>query len=103
MVLEGTLGLQLGDGMVEAGRGTWIVKPRNQWHTFWNAGEVPCRTMEIVSPAGFEQYFHEVAGVGSDIERVVRLNAKYGLDMDFESVPALCRRFGLKFSVPLGD
>lgn len=98
VVLEGTLGLLLGEQVVEAGPGTWIIKPRNQWHTFWNAGDVPCRTIEIISPAGFEQYFHELAIVGSDIEQVVRLNAKYEIDMDFESIAGLCSRFGLTLS-----
>lgn len=100
VVLDGTLGLQLGEEVVEAGPGTWIVKPRQQWHTFWNAGDVPCRTIEIVSPAGFERYFHDVAAAGSDLEQLVRLNAKYELDMDFDSIPVLCRRFGLTFSQP---
>jgi oxalate decarboxylase/phosphoglucose isomerase-like protein (cupin superfamily) len=90
VVLEGRLGVQLGDSVVEAVPGTWIIKLRNQWHTFWNAGDVPCRTIEIVSPAGFEHYFTEVAAVGSNIDRLVRLNAKYGLDMDFESVSIFC-------------
>ena len=97
MILDGTLGVQLGEAAVEAGPGTWIVKPRNQWHTFWNAGDVPCRTIEVVSPAGFERYFHELAEGGLDIDQVVRLNARYEIDMDFESIPSLCTRFGLRF------
>jgi mannose-6-phosphate isomerase-like protein (cupin superfamily) len=100
IVLEGTLGVALGDAVVEVGAGTWIVKPRNQWHTFWNAGDVPCRTIEIVSPAGFEQYFQEVAAAGSDIDRIVQLNAKYAIDMDFNSIPSFCARFGLVFPQP---
>lgn len=27
----------------------------------WNVGDVPARMIEIVSPAGFERFFHEVA------------------------------------------
>jgi mannose-6-phosphate isomerase-like protein (cupin superfamily) len=103
IILEGTLGVQLGEAAIEAGPGTWIVKPRNQWHTFWNPADVPCRTIEIVSPAGFEQYFQEVAAAGPDMERLVRLNARYGIDMDFDSVPALCDRFGLRFPQPAPD
>jgi hypothetical protein len=34
-------------------------KPRNQWHTFWNAGDEPARILEIISPAGFEEFFRE--------------------------------------------
>ena len=36
----------------------------NQWHTLWNAGDEPCRILEIISPAGFEQFFRELDGLG---------------------------------------
>ncbi len=96
-VLEGTLGALLGDDVVEAGPGTWVFKPRKQWHTFWNAGETPCHIIEVISPAGFENYFREVAQAWGDMERFAEINAKYSLEMDFESVPGLCERFGLTF------
>jgi len=96
-VLEGTLGALLGDTVVTAGPGTWVFKPRGQWHTFWNAGDTPCSIVEVIAPAGFEAYFREVADAWGDVEAFARINAKYGLDMDFDSVPALCRRFGLTF------
>lgn len=96
-VLEGTLGALLGDDVVEAGPGTWVYKPRNQWHSFWNAGDTPCHIIEVISPAGFENYFREVAQAWGDMERFAEINAKYSLEMDFESVPGLCERFGLTF------
>src|SRR3954465_5300831 len=73
-VLEGTLGALLGDDVVEAGPGTWVFKPRNQWHTFWNAGDTPCEIIEVISPAGFENFFRELAEVyaaegGPDLAR----------------------------------
>src|SRR3954468_24048866 len=52
-VLEGRMGALLGDEVVEAGPGDTVVKPRDQWHTFWNAGEEPARILEFISPAGF--------------------------------------------------
>ncbi|MGH8020112.1 MAG: cupin domain-containing protein, partial [Opitutaceae bacterium] len=36
-VLKGTPGALLGGDVVTAGPGTWVFKPRGQWHTFWNA------------------------------------------------------------------
>ena len=42
------------------GPGDLVHKPRNQWHTFWNAGDEPCRILEIISPAGFEEFFREL-------------------------------------------
>lgn len=96
-VVRGRLGALLGKEVVVAGPGTWVFKPRHQWHTFWNAGAEPCEIIEVISPAGFEDYFREVAAAWGDLERFAQINAKYELDMDFESVPGLCERFGLTF------
>ncbi len=98
-VLEGTLGALLGDEVVTAGPGTWVFKPRKQWHTFWNAGDTPCEIIEIISPAGFESFFRELADVYAggepDVAQFGELCARYALEMDPESVPGLCERFGL--------
>ncbi len=96
-VIEGKLGALLGDEVVTAGPGTWVHKPRHQWHTFWNAGETPCHIIEVISPAGFEDYFREIAEAWGDTEALTRANEKYELEMDLGSVPDLCRRFGLTF------
>lgn len=96
-VLEGTLGALLGGEVVEAGPGTWVHKPRGQWHTFWNAGDTPCRIIEVISPGGFEDFFREVAAAWGDVEAFVAIARKYALDMELESVPGLCDRFGLTF------
>lgn len=96
-VLKGTLGALLGDEVVAAEQGTWVFKPRGQWHTFWNPGDTPCEIIEIISPAGFENYFREVAAAWGDLEKFAQINKKYSLDMDFDSVPGLCQRFGLTF------
>ncbi|HLV01410.1 MAG TPA: cupin domain-containing protein [Acidobacteriota bacterium] len=96
-VLTGTLGALLGDEVVVGGPGAWVFKPRGQWHTFWNAGDTPCEIIEIISPAGFENYFREVAAAWGDLEKFAEINRKYSLDMNFDSVPELCRRFNLTF------
>ena len=100
-VLEGTLGALLGDDVVTADPGTWVFKPRNQWHTFWNAGDTPCEIIEIISPAGFENFFRELADVYAgggepDLVRFGELCARFSLEMDPTSVPGLCERFGLE-------
>ena len=94
-VLTGELGALLGEGVVIAKPGTWVFKPRGQWHTFWNAGNAPCEIIEVISPAGFENYFRELAAIWPDTARLPELLQKYELDMDFDSVPGLCSRFGL--------
>ncbi|HWT26010.1 MAG TPA: cupin domain-containing protein [Solirubrobacteraceae bacterium] len=100
-VLDGRMGALLGDDVVEAGPGDLVYKPRGQWHTFWNAGDEPVRILEIISPAGFEQFFAELAplaaGGAPDPEVFAELCERYALDMQVESVPGLCARFGLWF------
>ncbi len=104
-VLEGRMGALLGDDVVEAGPGDLVFKPRNQWHTFWNAGDEPCRILEIISPAGFEQFFRELVEMGGVLnageQQLAALNERYGLEMKPESVPELLQRFGLQLGEPM--
>jgi len=100
-VLEGRMGALLGDEVLEAGPGDLVFKPRNQWHTFWNAGDEPCRILEIIAPAGFERFFGELVDLGgvaqADPQVMGELCARYELEMDPESVPGLIERFDVKF------
>jgi hypothetical protein len=95
------MGALLGDEVVEAGPGDLVFKPRDQWHTFWNAGDEECRILEIIAPAGFEDFFRELArrnAAGDDIPSTLpALGAEYGLEFDFDSIPVLCERFGVRF------
>ena len=104
-VLEGRMGALLGDDVVEAGPGDLVFKPRNQWHTFWNAGDEPCRILEIISPAGFEQYFRELAAMGgprnADPDQFAALVQRYGFESRPETIPELMQRFGLRMGEPL--
>ena len=104
-VLEGRMGALLGDDVVEAGPGDLVHKPRNQWHTFWNAGDEPCRILEIISPAGFERFFQELVDMGgvteADPQAFAQLRERYGLEMQPETVPELLERFGLRIGEPL--
>ena len=104
-VLEGRMGALLGDEVVEAGPGDLVFKPRNQWHTFWNAGDEPCRILEIISPAGFEQFFRELSDMGgainADPDELTALGARYGHYFKVESVPELLERFELRIGEPL--
>src|SRR5688572_27784470 len=98
-VLEGRMGALLGDDVVTAGPGDLVFKPRNQWHTFWNAGDEPCRILEIISPAGFEQFFAELDAMGGALQAppqaLGELSQRYGLEMQPDTVPGLLERFGL--------
>jgi hypothetical protein len=104
-VIEGKVGALLGETVVEARRGDLIVKPRNQWHTFWNAGEEPARILEIISPAGFEQYFAEIVALGGSRnaapDALRSLARRYGLETDPQSIPHLLERFDLRLGQPI--
>jgi hypothetical protein len=94
---EGRLGALLGDDVVTAGSGAWVHKPRGQGHTFWNAGDEPLQIIEIISPSGFEDFFREITQAWGDRVAFSEVCRRYELDMQLDSVPGLCERFGLTF------
>jgi mannose-6-phosphate isomerase-like protein (cupin superfamily) len=101
-ILDGRMGALLGDEVVYAGAGDLVFKPRNQWHTFWNAGDEPARILEVISPAGFERFFDELTDHPTESgpperDAFAEMAARYGLELDFESVPGLVERFGVTF------
>lgn len=88
IVTQGEIGFRSGDREVVLGAGGYITKPRGELHAMWNAGDVPARMIEIISPAGFEKFFQELSD---------RLAA--GAPSDGE-LPALAERYGLQFGQP---
>jgi quercetin dioxygenase-like cupin family protein len=99
-VLEGRIGVQLGDEVIEAGPGELVFKPRGVAHAFWNAGDEPARLLELISPAGFENYFRELAPLLAAPERdeaaVREVVDRYELEIDFGTIPTLVELHGLR-------
>ncbi len=100
-VLEGEVTVQIGDEVFTAGEGSYVIKPRGVPHTFWNAGARPARILEIISPAGFEDYFRELAevvtiGVPPDFARIGEVAAKYGLTLHPERMGDLIAKYNVK-------
>jgi len=60
-VLEGTITVWIGDEQFEAPAGSYVYKPRNIEHAFWNPGPNPARLLEIIWPAGLEKFFRQMA------------------------------------------
>jgi mannose-6-phosphate isomerase-like protein (cupin superfamily) len=87
-ILAGRWGFWQGGSVVFAEPGDLVYKPRDVWHTFWNATDEPARLLEIISPAGFDQFFVELAGlIGSGQagpQTIQALNSAYGLHVDPE-------------------
>ena len=102
-VAEGTIGVQIGGRVYVAGPGATIRKPRGIPHAFWNAGDTPARVSEVITPAGFEKYFPEIAHAlaagedgGPDWKLAAEIAGRYGLVLDFDSIPILVKRHGLQ-------
>jgi mannose-6-phosphate isomerase-like protein (cupin superfamily) len=99
-VTAGRLGVQIGDDVVEAGPGDTVFKPRGVAHAFWNPGDEPVRFLELITPAGFEEYFADLApilnaGGPPDFAALAAVQARYALSMDMESMPRLIAAHGL--------
>jgi cupin domain len=90
------MGALLGDDVVHAEVGDLVFKPRNQWHTFWNAGDGPCRILEIISPGGFEHCFDQMAAAMAspafDPQQMAELAGHFGLEIRPDSIPEAVRR-----------
>ena len=62
--------------------------------------------LEIISPAGFEEYFTELEPLLSrrdergmpDIGALMALGGKYGLSFDMDSLPGLLSQHGLRLA-----
>jgi mannose-6-phosphate isomerase-like protein (cupin superfamily) len=98
-VLEGRWGFQQGADVVFAEPGDLVYKPRDVWHTFWNATDEPARLLEIISPAGFEQLFVELAELlrldPGNVEANAALWVKYGIRGDPEATARVVAEHGL--------
>jgi quercetin dioxygenase-like cupin family protein len=97
-VLEGEIGIRIGDRIIQATAGCTVVKPRGIPHTFWNAGAQQARTLDPIAPGGFEIYFLELAELfrTGAFEQVEALGARYGLARFTDWVPELTTRYQLK-------
>jgi len=100
IVLEGEIGFRSEDEEVVLGPGGYIIKPRNQVHAMWNAGSVPARMIEIISPSGFEGFFRGFADLNDagpiDLAAVAALAADYGLPYaEPDWLPDIIARYNL--------
>lgn len=100
IVLEGEIGFRSNDQEVVLGPGGYIVKPRGEVHAMWNAGSVPARMIEVISPAGFEEFFRELADITAsgplDLTMLTELGDRYELPFAEPAwLPDVIARYGL--------
>ena len=103
-ILEGRWGFWQGGNVAFAEPGDLVYKPRDVWHTFWNATDAPARLLEIISPAGFDQFFVEMAALVSSgrfsPETVGALNSAYGLRVDPDGSERIASEHRLVTALP---
>lgn len=81
-VEEGEIGVLVGDETRTASQGDWALKPREVPHAMWNPTSEPARVTEVLTPAGSEQWFEELAALA---------------DGDEAGFLEACRRHGIRF------
>ena len=101
LVLAGTVGVRLGDQVLEAAEGASLVKPRGVPHAMWNAGGTSATVLELLSPAGLEGYFEELAPVlrhegGAGAPAYYTLAERYGITIRDDWIEELERTYGVK-------
>jgi quercetin dioxygenase-like cupin family protein len=60
-VLEGELTFQLNDDVFTRREGELAFAPRGVAHTYANLSGAPARALLVITPAGFERYFEQIA------------------------------------------
>ena len=93
IVIEGEIGFRSEDREAVLSEGGYIIKPRGEVHAMWNAGRVPARMIEIITPAGFDKFFRELS----------QMNAQGPATMP--QIAELAGRYELPFAEPdwIGD
>jgi quercetin dioxygenase-like cupin family protein len=98
-ILEGRIGARVGDDEFIAEAGSYILKPRQIPHTFWNPDDRPARILEIITPSGLEEMFARFGelGVRGELtpETMGETAARYGSTMFMDWVPDLVERYSL--------
>ena len=102
-VLEGEMTVLAGDELTTVPAGESVVKGRDVWHTFWNAGDEPLRFLEIIAPGEFSEFFEEISHIypfdpanEEALARFEEICDRYDFEADLESIPKLCEEHDLQ-------
>ena len=103
-VIAGEVMFQVGEDVITATPGSYVIKPRGVPHAFWNCGSEPARVMELHVPATFARYYDEVGAIFADSsmteherrETLEAHHARYGVTFHWDRVPELVDRYGVK-------
>jgi quercetin dioxygenase-like cupin family protein len=83
-VLEGEFEFHIGEEVIYAGPGDYLLAPRDIGHTFVNVTTCPGRLLVLITPAGFEGFFEEIHQLSAqgppDLSTAMGVAQKYGLE-----------------------
>lgn len=99
LIMEGTVGVRVGDQVLQAGPGSYLVKPRGTPHAMWNAESTPAKVVEFLQPSGLEAYFERLAPVLSEHkppQEYYDLAAEFGLTIRDDWIEELEKTYGVK-------
>jgi len=108
-LLEGTMGMLVGDIVTEINTGGFYLRPHGMMHTFWNASDKPLRTFEIYCNQNFDEYLEELFnGILPDMiknnltaadpgiaKRSADLHTEFGVTLFPEQRNAFIEKYGL--------
>jgi mannose-6-phosphate isomerase-like protein (cupin superfamily) len=100
IVVAGRVGARIGEDVVIAGPGDVVLKPRGVPHTFWNAGDTPSHQFEVIAPGTLDGYFVALDELVNrdevDLDAIVALADRYGIELELASVAELERAHGVR-------
>lgn len=101
LVTDGVLTVERDLRVERVPEGSAITVLAGEWQARWNASDDPVRFYEIVAPGGVEAYYRELATVIADrrpanVERVLEISARHGLEFDMTSLYELVDRYQLE-------
>jgi quercetin dioxygenase-like cupin family protein len=97
-VESGEIGVLVGDEVRTARAGEWALKPRGLEHAMWNPADEPARIIEVLTPAGSERWFEELAELADEDEAGFEdACRRHGIEFHLDSpwIPRLKSRYGL--------
>jgi quercetin dioxygenase-like cupin family protein len=99
-VVEGAIGAQVDEEVVQAPLGGTVLVPRGVRHTFWNDTDRPAKVLELFTPAGLEGWFLELAEIVSSgsfsLTDIVDSGRRYGTHLELDTLDSLLAAHGLR-------
>lgn len=101
-VIEGSVDMLVGEQTLHCEVGSYVFKPRDLPHTFWNVGPTRARIVEVSVPGGAERYMEELFGylasvaTPPDAEHIAGIAARYGITLLPAVAERLCAQHGLR-------